>query len=295
MDEALSVSMPGPSFLLRVRHRMYELLHAPNLDTRGPRVVRMGIAILISLSIASVILESEPSLEASYGRVFYMLEIVTVLLFSIEYLLRLWSIVDDPKYAHPILGRLRYMVTPFALLDLFAVLPFYLPLLIPFDLRFIRVFRLIRIFRVLKMGKYSRSLALLTRVFKAKKEEIAATFFVLLIILIFSGILMYYIEHQAQPQKFSSIPVSLWWAATTLSKVPGDMWPVTPLGKGFAILTAFCGIGVFAVPSAIFVSGLLEEIQHKNGEVILCSRCKEEIARMEMPRNRELERIQESE
>jgi voltage-gated potassium channel len=273
--------MPEESSLLRARHRVHELLFGSDVEHKGQRFVRIFIASLICLSVLSVILESEAAIAEKYATLFYILEIVTVTLFSVEYLLRLWSIVDDEKYSHPIVGRLRYMVTPFALIDLFAVLPFYLPLLLPFDLRFIRMFRLIRLARVFKIGQYSASLATLNRVFQAKKSEIATAFFVLLLILIFSSTVMYYIEHTAQPKIFSSIPRSFWWAAATLSKVPGDMTPITAWGKVFAVITAFCGLGVFAVPSAIFVSGLIEEVQHKNDEVIICSRCKEEIARKE--------------
>jgi voltage-gated potassium channel len=285
MEKVFGLPMSEESSLLRARllqarHRVHDLLHASENETKAQRVVRITIAIIISLSVLSVILESEPTIGASYASFFSVLEIITVTLFSAEYLLRLWSIVDDKKYSRPILGRLRYIFTPFALIDLFSVLPFYLPLLLPFDLRFIRIFRLIRLVRVFKMGQYSRSISLFARVFKSKKSEIGATLFVLLLILTFSSTVMYFLEHQVQPKVFSSIPASFWWGATALTTVGyGDIGPITPIGKVFAILTAFCGIGLFTVPGAIFITGLIEEIQHKKDEVIICSRCKEEIAR----------------
>lgn len=283
MEKELNKSPAKESLLLRARHHVHDLLHASELESKGQHVVRLSITIIIVLSILAVILQSEQTLEDNYGHVFYIVEIITVIFFSTEYLLRLWSIVDDEdgKYSRPILGRLRYIFTPLALVDLFSVLPFYLPLLLPFDLRFIRMLRLIRLVRVLKLGHYSRSLSMLTRVLKAKKAEMAASFFIVFLLLIFSSTVIYYLEHDAQPDKFRSIPASLWWGVITLTTVGyGDMAPVTVLGKVFAGLIAFCGVGVFAIPSAIFVSGLLEEIRHVN-ELIICSRCLEEIGRKE--------------
>ncbi|MCE5278070.1 MAG: ion transporter [Planctomycetaceae bacterium] len=146
-------------------------------------------------------------------------------------------------YSRPVLGRLRAAASPMMLIDLLAILPFYLPF-IDADLRFLRSLRLLRIFRLAKIARYSNALQTLGRVLGNHKVELAATGFVMLILLILSSTLMYYAENDAQPQAFSSVPASMWWAVATMTTVGyGDMCPVTPLGKVLGSFIAILGIG----------------------------------------------------
>lgn len=156
-----------------------------------------------------------------------------------------------------------------ALIDLFAILPFFLPLLIPIDLRFIRALRLLRIFRLLKLGRYSYALSLLSRSLQNIKEVIAVAFFALVIILILASSMMFYIENEAQPEKFSSIPDTMWWAIATLTTVGyGDIYPITPLGKFLGSFIAILGIGMFALPAGVLAIAFLEEIQKKKSAAV---------------------------
>jgi voltage-gated potassium channel len=262
----------------RARHYTYELLHTPEIETKVEHYVRVSIGVLIALSLVSVILESEQAIEAAIGDYLYAFEVFVIVAFSVEYVLRLWSIVHHPKYRHWFFGRLRYAVTPLALVDLVAVLPFYLPAVTTLDLRFIRTLRLVRLARVLKLGHYSKSLTLISRVVKHKRHEMGAALFLVFLLLVIASTLMYHIEHEVQPEVFSSIPKSLWWGVATLTTIGyGDIVPITAAGRTLAAIISVLGIGVFALPSGILVSGFIEEVQQKH-DVIICSRCKEEIA-----------------
>jgi len=259
------------------RKYIYELLHTVEIDSTFEYVVRIVIGILIVLSILSVMLETMEDFESKYSEALDIFETVTVVIFSIEYLLRLWSAVEIPKYQHPIFGRIRYILSPLSLVDLLAITPFYLPHLTTLDLRFLRGLRLIRLLRVLKLGHYSRSLTLIVKVTKKKRHEIGAAIFLMGLVLVMSSSLMYYIEHEAQPKSFPSIPASMWWGVATLTTVGyGDVYPITTLGKLCSALITIIGIGIVALPSGIIVAGFIEELQtHK---AITCPHCNKEIA-----------------
>lgn len=260
-----------------IRKYVHGLLHPEKVETAAQRWTKNFIATVICLSILSVVLETEPDLYRDYHAFFYGFEVFTVIVFSIEYILRLWCIVEEEGYERPIIGRLKYLVTPLALVDLIAVVPFYLPALITVDLRFVRILRLIRLVRVMKLGHYSKSLTLISKIVHNKRSQLAASMFILAILLLIASTVMYYIEHDAQPEKFRSIPASFWWGIETLTTVGyGDVAPITPLGKICAAIIAVLGIGLFGLPAGILASGFLEEVQQKRDRLI-CEECKRSI------------------
>lgn len=161
-----------------------------------------------------------------------------------------------------------------ALIDLFAILPFYLPWVIPLDLRILRVVRLIRIFRVLKLAKYSQSISLLGRVLVNKKEDLIITLSATIILLVIVSSIIYFIENNAQPGVFSSIPVAMWWSIGATTRLgAGPINPITGLGMIFGSIVAILGLGVFALPAGILASGLIEEIHKKPSAHISCPKC----------------------
>jgi voltage-gated potassium channel len=223
----------------------------------------LSLAVLIVLNVIAVMLETVEWLNASYHRAFITFEIVSVVVFTVEYVLRLWACTVDPEFAHPVNGRLRYATRPLAIIDLLAILPSLLPFLWV-DFRFIRVLRLTRLLRVLKLGHYSEAVTLLVNVLKSRLPELAVMFMVLCMLLVLSSGLMYYAEHEAQPDTFSSIPASMWWAVITLTTIGyGDAYPVTTVGKIIGGMIAVMGIGIVALPTAIIASGFAEEIQKR--------------------------------
>ena len=220
--------------------------------------------ILIVLNVFAVITETVQSIQARYERVFYYFELFTIIVFSIEYLVRLWTCTVIEKYRHPVWGRLKYMFSIEALIDLLAILPFYLPLFLDMDARLLRVLRLFRLMRIFKLGRYFVAFQMIVAVIKKRKEELLITFTLLVVMLILASSLMYYIEHEAQPDVFTSIPATMWWGIATLTTVGyGDVYPVTGLGKLLGSVIAILGIGVFALPTGIIASSFERELSER--------------------------------
>jgi voltage-gated potassium channel len=254
------------------RHRTWEVLEAARPGDRPSRAFDVGILLLIGVNVVAVILETVPGIETRFGGAFLWFERVSVAVFSVEYLARIWSAPADPRYTGALRGRLRYAVTPMALVDLLAVLPFFLPF-VGVDLRFVRALRLMRLFRVAKAGRYVSALRLFRAVAVAKKEELVITTCIVALLLLMASSLMYFTEHSAQPEVFSSIPATMWWAIATLTTVGyGDVFPITPLGRLLGSAVAILGIGLFALPTAILGSGFVDEIA-KTREPPHCPHC----------------------
>ena len=218
------------------------------------------LCTLILLNVAAVVLETLPGWSARYGAWFLGIELVSVAIFTVEYGLRLWSCVEDRRhdYRHPVRGRLRYAVTPMAIVDLLAVLPFYLYFLMPVDLRILRMVRLIRL---LKITRYSPALRSLGAVFKAESRSILGAIMLMCMAVLIASSVMYALERDVQPEAFGSIPEAMWWGVVTLTTVGyGDVTPVTPLGRVFGAMVTIFGIGIFALPTAILAAGFAREL-----------------------------------
>lgn len=262
---------------MQLKQRLFDILHDDDVEDPLERSFNTFMLVVIFLSVISVILETDESIFAIGHTFFTAFEIITVALFTFEYLLRIWTCTMDPRYTSPILGRLKWAVTPMAIIDLASILPFYIPSS-GLDLRFLRAVRLIRLFRLLKMVHYSQSLKTLTNVLRAKKEELLVTLFAGIIVLVLASSLMYYIEREAQPESFNSIPSSLWWGVATLTTIGyGDIYPKTALGKSLGSVIAILGIGLFALPSGIIAAGFTAELQNKKKKAIVCPHCGEVI------------------
>jgi len=251
----------------RVRKRIFQILEAAGKDDATARVFVISIISLIILNVISVALETVKSLYLNYQPYFKAFEIFSVLVFTAEYLLRLWTCTSDERFKHPIAGRIKFILTPLSMVDLLAIVPFYLPMAIPLDLRFIRAIRLFRLFRLFKIGRYSDAVKTLVSVFRAKKSDLAVTLSVVFILLIVSSSMMYYAENESQPQVFSSIPATMWCVVCAITNVnTEEVYPATMLGKTISVFIAFLGIGMFALPAGILASGFIEEIQKKRAD-----------------------------
>jgi len=254
---------------MKIKARVHQVLEATDPEDRTARWVMIFITALIIISILSVILESVPSISDQYREFFVASEIIIVAIFTIEYALRLWSCTEDRRYQQPIMGRLKYALTIFALIDLVAILPFYLPFFVAFDARFLRVLRLIRFVRVAKLARYSESAGLMARVIRREKESLVFTFFLIIVLMVFASCLMFQAENEVQPEKFGSIPDTMWWAIATITTVGyGDVVPITPIGKALGAFIAILGVGMVAMPAGIIVSGYIEEIKTDCEELV---------------------------
>ncbi len=260
----------------KAQHYVFELLHTIAIETRAELVTKIILTSLILLNLTAVILETIPSLQ-EYSSIFTTFETITVVVFTLEYILRVWSIVDGQKYNGSFSGRLKYCLSFYSLIDLLAILPFYLPVLIGFDLRFIRSLRLLRLLRILKLGQYSNSLGMLYRVATKKKYDIAVSLSIILLLIIFAGCMLYFLEHDYQPEVVSDIPTTIWWGLAKLTALGYvEIIPVSIPGKVCDALLSFLGLSFFALPSGILAAGFVEEIESRKRKQN-CPHCGKEI------------------
>lgn len=242
---------------------VWDTLEGSKANSRIGEWINWFLIALITLNVFAAIISTVQSVYEEYGFYLEIFEILSVIIFSIEYLFRLFSCTASVKYSGPVLGRIKFIFSPMSIIDLISIIPFYIPFMTA-DLRTVRALRLLRILRILKIGRYSESLQLFSNVFKEKKEELSITIFVTFILIIISSSLMYFIEGHAQPDKFPDIPSTMWWAIATLTTVGyGDVFPITPLGKLIGGFVAMLGIGLFALPTSILGAGFVEAIQNK--------------------------------
>jgi len=221
-------------------------------DTLSGRVFNYVIYILIILSLVSFSIETLPGIPEDLVTVLGYLEVVVILIFTLEYLLRLWT--ADQK--------LVFMFSFFGLIDLIAILPFYLT--IGIDLRSARSFRLLRLFILLKIFRFSQASRRLIDCIMLVREELILFAFLTLILLWLSAIGIYYFEHDAQPDKFESVFHSLWWAVATITTVGyGDVYPVTIGGRLFTFIVLLIGMGVIAVPAGLLAASLTRIVQRE--------------------------------
>lgn len=251
--------------LRKIKYRFYDILVETNDNELIDRIVASFLMVLILINVVTVVLETVDEYNQQYGAVFQFIEVFSVSVFTIEYFLRLWVITYSPEFSKPIKGRIRYALTPMAIIDLIAVLPAYLPLFFTFDLRILRILRLFRLFRLFKMNRYVEALNKLDDVVWSKREELLTMLLVVVALLLFSSSFIYILENEAQPDKFPNIPAAMWWGIATLTTVGyGDIYPITPLGKLLAGFIAFLGVGIFALPAGILASGFAEEVRKKH-------------------------------
>lgn len=250
--------MNGEVARATLRHRVHSLLDGPE-PTPFALAVRIALAVLIVANVAAIAAETVPTMPATWQPWFRAFEHASLAVFSAEYLLRAFAAPEQPAYRGR-LGRLRWVASPWALLDLAAVLPGLL-VLTGVDLRFLRVVRLSRLLRIAKLSRYSLAAQTLVAVLRGKAADLLSLLFLLVVLLVLSSTLMYHLEHEAQPQLFSSIPATMWWGIVTLTTIGyGDMTPVTAGGRVLGGLIAILGIGMFALPAGLLGAAFVDEL-----------------------------------
>jgi voltage-gated potassium channel len=246
---------------MNIRKKTYQILekHA------GGKIgfsINLFLVLLIISSVIAVILESDQDIAQSYKNGFYLFEIIAFSVFSLDYLLRVWvAAEEDNSHTSSLKKRLYYMITPMAIIDLLAILPFFLGFFLADDLIVLRSLRLVR---ALKLTRYARSMDILLSVLKYEATTLFSAFFILGIIIILAATGIHLIEGATQPDAFGSIPRSLWWATITLTTVGyGDVIPITAAGKLLGGMIAISGITMAALPAGIIASGFTAEISRR--------------------------------
>lgn len=254
-------------------------MHPTAGNTRWDKVLNAFLVTLILLNVIMVIVETEEQIYCRYKPFFDWFDAISVAIFSIEYVLRVWSCTHDQKYQHWFRGRLKYMATPGAIIDLLAILPYYLNAVFVFDLRVLRLLRLLRFLRIFRLTSYMKSAQIVGNVFKSKFQELLISLILAVGLIVIAACIMYFAEHNAQPEKFSSIPATLWWSLVTLATIGyGDMYPVTALGRVLTGVLAMTGVALFALPAGIITTGFLEEMRkNRKSKVLTCPHCGKQI------------------
>ena len=267
-------------FITSLKKRIYEIIEVADPQDFFSKIFDIFILNLILVNVVISILDTVQKLSSIYDVCFSLLEKISVAIFTIEYLLRIWTITLKPKFNKPVLGRLKYAFTFLSIVDLLAIAPYYIPMLITVDLRFLRALRLFRIFRLLKLERYTKGLQVIGEVIKDKKAELIITLFLLTLTILISASLVYFVEVSVQPDKFTSIPYAIWWSVAAVTSVGyGDVYPITPVGQIFGSFTALCGVVLFALPAAILTSGFNEVLKKEREEDTrsICPHCNREI------------------
>ena len=254
---------------LQVRQRTADILFSRQKDEPWTQFVDVALILLITLNVTAVILESVREIRQVWGPYLHLFEGFSISVFSLEYVLRLWSAVDDPwqaRFRPPVLGRLRFARTTMAIIDLLAILPFYFGLFLQVDLRFLRVLRLLRIF---KLTRYSGSMTLLFQVLREEARTVGAAMFVLLLLLVIAASLAFIVEGDSHPtDAFASIPAAMYWAVITMTTVGyGDVVPATAFGKVLTVVIAVISVGMVALPAGILASGFTSAVQRRREQV----------------------------
>jgi voltage-gated potassium channel len=247
--------------LLGLRRRLGRLFDDDLPPTRVSHLFQVALATLIVVNVAGVILESVDAVNERFGPILWWLEQIATILFATEYVLRAWACVEihHGEFRHPVWGRLRYLRSFFALIDLASILPAIFGLLGAGDLR---TLRLLRLLRMLKLTRHAHIFALLWAVFREEARSIGAVLFILGLTLTISASLMYMIEGEAQPDAFSSIPAAMWWAIETLTTVGyGDLVPTTPLGKIIGGLVTIIGVVAVALFTSVITVSFMDQLR----------------------------------
>lgn len=247
-----------------LRKRVYEIMEAGHPDDTASQIFHATIITLILLNVAAFVAETVPELRQAYGSWFAAFEVFSLIVFTIEYALRLWSCVEVPFLSRKPawMARALFAKRPAMVIDFLAIAPFYLAQLFAVDLRVLRVLRLLRF---LKLSRYSPAMHTLIRVLNNERRPLAGAGFLLIGAVLFASTGIYYLEAEAQPDKFGSVPSAAWWAMATLTTVGyGDLAPITPLGKSFGALVMIAGLCILSLPVAIISTGFAQEVGRRD-------------------------------
>jgi len=249
--------------ILKTRSYLFSLFEGSLFFSRLGQAINNFFVALILINVIAIIFDSDPNYHAKYNELFISLENFSVLIFSLEYLIRIFIAAENenPKNLSAFRLRINYMTSFVGIIDLLAILPFYLSAFTSADLRFLR---LMRILRLLKLSHYFKGLNFFITVLRKEAMSIGSAVFFMLVLVIISASIMYNLENHAQPEAFSSIPDAIWWAIVTMTTVGyGDVTPITIGGKLLAAFIMLLGVGVVALPAGILAARFGDELQSR--------------------------------
>ncbi|MCX7160851.1 MAG: ion transporter [Proteobacteria bacterium] len=252
------------------RQKIHALVYDSAYGGRLKDFFNVFINVWVLISVLAVVMETVASVSYLISIEFVILDTITVAIFSVEYMMRIYSAVEEPGHRNPLTGRIKQFTNPSTLIDFLAILPFFLEVLLHhvLDLRFLRIFRLARL---LKLTRGSDATGTLFKVIKREWPVMSAAAFVMILLIVLTASLGYLVEHAAQPEKFENIPTAIYWAVITLASVGyGDISPITPIGRAITVVMSLVGIGIFAIPAGLLASAFSDQL-HKEREALKAS------------------------
>ena len=246
--------------MYKIKKRIFEIVQVAQDNDKASKIFDLSIIFLIVLNVILVVADTFP-LPEYMKTISWRIDVFSVIIFTIEYLLRIWTADMLYPQCGKILSRIKYIFSFMALIDLFAILPFYIPLVIPIDLRILRILRVVRLLRIFKVNRYTNALNTVATVLKNKSNQLISSMLIVALLMLISSIIMYNVENPAQPEVFTNAFSGLWWAVATFTTVGyGDIYPITAFGKVLSAIIALLGIGLVAVPTGIISAGFIEQI-----------------------------------
>lgn len=247
----------------KLRAQLYRQLDPAAWPHKGLSPLNRIVITAILVSVATAVIESEPTIYHGHETIFHVVEIALGVLFAIEYLARVWTSAENPRYRDGLRGRLRYLRSPAAVLDLLALAPL-LVITLGAEPFLLRLFRLIRVLRLARLGRFSRAIGAMGKAVRSHRYELMTSMCLAGMLLLITSTLMYLVEGGAQPEAFGSIPRAMWWSIATLTTVGyGDMVPLTPLGRLLGGITALTAIGLIAMPTGILAAAFGEAMRER--------------------------------
>ena len=249
------------------RQKIHALVYDSAYGGRLKDFFNVFINVWVLISVLAVVMETVASVSYLISIEFVILDTIAVAIFSVEYMMRIYSAVEEPGHRNPLTGRIKQFTNPSTLIDFLAILPFFLEVLLHhvLDLRFLRIFRLARL---LKLTRGSDATGTLFKVIKREWPVMSAAAFVMILLIVLTASLGYLVEHAAQPEKFENIPTAIYWAVITLASVGyGDISPITPIGRAITVVMSLVGIGIFAIPAGLLASAFSDQL-HKEREAL---------------------------
>ena len=249
-----------------LRQKVDALMNDTPTSGRLHHQLDLVFILFIITSVVAVFLETIPDVHDPLRLEFYYFDTVAIAVFTVEFLLRVYAAPEQDPHERGFFARLSFIKKPTSIIDLVAILPYYLQFLFAVDLRFIRI---LRVLRILKLTRYNMALSTFSLVLKREKRAFAAAMFITVLITILSGAIVYEFEHVAQPEKFDTMLRALYWAVITLASVGyGDISPVTPIGQAFTMVLALLGIGIVALPAGILGSAFSDQLHQQREQML---------------------------
>ncbi len=245
---------------MTLKERVYNLIRDDDENDLLSTIIDYSIIGLILINVILVILDTFQMPEFYYPLA-QSIEFVSVIIFTIEYGLRLWTSTLMFPSLNKSKARIKYATKFMAIVDLLAILPFYLPFIFPVDLRVLRMLRMLRLLRLFKVSRYTESIKTIANVFKSKAPQLVSSTLIVFLLMVVASVIMYNLEHEVQPDKFENAFSGMWWAVATFTTVGyGDIFPVTGGGRLVAGMISMLGIGLVAVPTGIISAGFIEQM-----------------------------------